>query len=107
MTIEQTEKVDLISVDPRTDEVVMTISDHLDWNEKDTHLLLLQEKINSYLAFIESGEIFDSYPKAKGRSVVIDIVFQHEVDPEGRNFIEMATEIVANAGFRLTARTLG
>ena len=106
MTIEQTEKVDLISVDPRTDEVVMTISDHLDWTEKGTHLLLLQEKINSYLAFIESGEIFDAYPKAKGRSVVIDIVFQHEVDPEGRNFIEMATEIVANAGFRLTARTL-
>ncbi|MBZ2205926.1 DUF6572 domain-containing protein [Massilia soli] len=106
MTVEQTNKVDLISVDPKTDEVVMTISDHLDWADKATHLLLLQEKINSYLAFIESGEILDSYPNAKGRPVVIDVVFKHEIDPEAGDFLAIATEIVEAAGFRMTTRTL-
>ncbi|WP_407059149.1 DUF6572 domain-containing protein [Ralstonia syzygii subsp. celebesensis] len=32
------------------------------------HLLLLQEKINCYLRFIESGEIYNSFPSAEGRS---------------------------------------
>lgn len=65
MTIEQANTVDLISVD-RTTKVVKTISDHLDWTDQATHLLLLQDKINCYLAFIESGELRVSYAKAKG-----------------------------------------
>jgi len=106
MTVEQTNKVDLISVDPKTQDVVMTISDHLDWADKETHLLLLQEKINSYLAFIESGEILASYPIAKGRPVVIDVVFMHEIDPVAGDFLATAIEIVKAAGFRMTTRTL-
>ena len=106
MTVEQTNKVDIISVDPKTDEVIMTITDHLDWADKGTHLFFLQEKINSYLAFIEGGEILDSYPNAKGRSVVIDIVFKHEIDPEAADFLAIATEIVGAAGFRMTTRTV-
>lgn len=106
MTVTQTNKVDLISVDPRTDEVVLTISDHLDWTDKSAHLLALQEKINSYLAYIESGEIFATYPNARGRSVVIDVVFKHEAEGEADDFLSMATEIVAAAGFKLTCRTL-
>lgn len=106
MTIEQTNKVDVISINPDTEAVVMTISDHLDWSDKASHLLLLQEKINSYLAFVESGEIFVSYPKAKGRPIVIDVVFQHDIDAEGLDFLNLATEVVRGAGFQLTNRKL-
>lgn len=84
----------------------MTISDHLDWQDSKAHLLLLQEKINSYLSYIESGEIFSSYPNAKGRSVVIDVVFKHKADQAAGEFLSIAAEIVAAAGFRMTTRTL-
>ena len=63
MTVEQTKILDIISIDPKANEVVMTISDYLDWEDKRAHLLLLQEKINSYLAFIENGEILNYYGK--------------------------------------------
>ena len=65
MSIEQTDLIDIISIDRLTGETILTISDHLDWSDSEAHLLLLQNKLNRYLAFVESGEIFRSYPKAK------------------------------------------
>ena len=52
------------------------------WDDSE-HLLLLQEKLNSYLAFIESGEIYESYPRAMGRQLVIDLVLKHSPSVEG------------------------
>lgn len=78
MSIEQTNKVDSIGIDKITGECVLTISDHLDWTNNTDHYLLLQEKINSYLAFIESGEIIEVYPKAKDKKIRIDIIFKYE-----------------------------
>jgi len=63
VTIEQTGIVDSIGVAQETGEVFLTISDHLDWNDANqNNLLLLQEKINTYLAFVESGELTQTYP---------------------------------------------
>jgi hypothetical protein len=41
------------------------------FGKKNEHLLILQDKLNSYLRFIETGEIFESYPAAKNSSLVI------------------------------------
>lgn len=35
-------------------ELVMLISDHLDWSNEGEHLLALQDKINAYIAFWET-----------------------------------------------------
>lgn len=48
--------------------------------------MLLQNKLNSYLAFVESGEIFDSYPNANGKQIKLDVLCQHEPDAEEWNF---------------------
>ena len=34
----------------------MLITDHLDWQDEYKHLLILQEKINAYIGFCESGQ---------------------------------------------------
>jgi len=62
VTVEQTKVIDFISVD-QNGPVVLTISDHLEWGS-DGHLFQLQEKLNSYLAFIEGGELLNEYPEA-------------------------------------------
>ena len=36
--------------------IIMEIYDHLDWREEYYHLSALQDKINSYLAYIESKQ---------------------------------------------------
>src|ERR1700691_3566556 len=99
MSVEQDGVIDIISMDRLTGEVTLTISDHLDWCDTSGHLLTLQRKLNRYLAFIESGEIFEQYPTAKDRSIAIAIVFQFAPDELGLAFLTQAKQIVEGAGF--------
>jgi len=101
MSIEQTDVVDIISTDAVTGHVVLTISDHLDWSDSSAHQLLLQTKLNRYLAFVESGEIFESYPAAKGRPIKFKVVFQFPPDAGGRAFLVMVKPIIESAGLKL------
>ena len=58
MSIEQTNTVDFVSIDEISGDALLTISDHLAWDENEgAHLELLQNKLNAYLRFIESGEL--------------------------------------------------
>lgn len=91
MSIEQTNVVDFIGIEESTGRVVLTISDHLPWDD-DEHFPLLQEKLNRYLAFIESGEIHESYPEASGRMPVIDLVLKHRPGEEVVRLLELAKE---------------
>jgi hypothetical protein len=58
VSVEQTDIIDIISTDRATGHVVLTISDHLDWSDSTAHQMLLQTKLNRYLAFVESDEIW-------------------------------------------------
>ena len=101
MSVDQLGTVDVISVDDRSGSVVLTVSDHLDWTDSTEHQILLQKKLNSYLSFVESGEILERYPRAKDRPVVFRIVFKFKPDQEAMGFLTRAKEIVESAGFQL------
>lgn len=106
MTVEQTNVVDFISTELNSGEVVLTISDHLEWDAEGEHLLLLQEKLNTYLAFLESGEIFESYPNARNKTISINIVCKYSPDQSATKFFAIAEEIVKGAGFGLSWEVL-
>ncbi|MGO9994848.1 MAG: DUF6572 domain-containing protein [Steroidobacteraceae bacterium] len=75
MTIEQKGAVDFITLEKETGDVLLTISDHLDWSENESrHLVLLQDKLNAYLRFIEGGEIARKFPLSVGRRIVISVI---------------------------------
>ena len=101
MSVEQTDVVDIISIDRETGQVVLTISDHLDWSDSVGHQAILQKKLNTYLAFVESGEILEQYPKAKDRPVAFKVVFRVPPDDSGRTFVEKARAVIESAGFTL------
>ena len=73
MSVENPEVVDAIGIDNASGDVVLTISDHLEWDAAKTHLLVLQDKINRYIGFIESGELLTTYSKAEGRKIRIEV----------------------------------
>jgi hypothetical protein len=75
MTVEDFDKIDFADIDRESGNVNLTISDHLDWNEnKGEHLLALQNKLNSYLEFVESGQIYVKLPSAIGRQINIRVI---------------------------------
>jgi hypothetical protein len=53
MAVDDKNVIDLVSISPEG-KVVLTISDHLEWNTENDHLLILQDKINLYLGVLES-----------------------------------------------------
>jgi len=98
MSVEQLDVVDIISTD-ESGNVVLTVSDHLDWSDSVQHQTLLQAKLNKYLAFVESGEVFDRYPEAKSRPLTLKVIFQFKPDMEGVRFLAEAKKIIEAAGF--------
>ncbi|PMH28284.1 hypothetical protein BCU71_06870 [Vibrio lentus] len=100
MTIEQLDKVDVIAHDD--EKVILVISDHLKWDDKNEKLLVLQDKLNLYLSFIESGEILQHYPTAKGKLFEIRLVSKYQPNYEAEKFIALFSKVVSDAGFSLT-----
>lgn len=96
VTVEQVSVIDAIGTNAATGAVHLTVSDHLEWNQE--HFLTLQEKLNSYLAFVESGDINSVYPDAVGRKIVIDLVLKHRPNSEAASFLSKVSEIVENSG---------
>jgi hypothetical protein len=93
--------IDLIGVNKANGELVLTISDHLDWNNSQEHELILQEKLNTYLAFVESGELLERYADAKDRPVVFNVVFKFAPNEMGIRFLAKAKDVIELAGFSL------
>lgn len=60
-----------------------------------------------YLSFIESGEIFNTYPDAKGRLIEIKIYAKHVIPENGIDFLEKASEVILNAGFEIYWKVMG
>lgn len=98
MAVEQTDQIDYIGIENSTGDVVLTISDGLDWADPPSHLAKLQEKLNCYLRFYESGEVFESYPAARGRRIAIQVVTKHDLSAEALAFMEKAKKAIEGAG---------
>ncbi len=105
MSVEETDRVDIVSIDERTGHVVLTITDHLDWTNSFVHRTVLQSKLNAYLAFVEGGELYERYPQAKGRSISFNVVFKYAPDDEGKQFLDRAKQVIESAGFNMKSST--
>ena len=101
MTIEQTDVIDIISHDKENNKLNLIISDHLEWDDENEKLLLLQEKFNSYLAFLESDEVLEHHPNSKYEAYVIEIVSKYKPNKEAEKFLNLAREVIIEAGFNL------
>ena len=103
MSVEDKQVIDLIGTE-KDGTVVLTITDHLEWSDNN-HLLTLQDKLNDYLAFIESGEIFESFSADKNSEIEISVVCKYEPSEEGLEFFTKCKEIINNAGFKFSYET--
>ena len=106
MSIEQTDRVDAIGVEDSSGKVILSIADHLDWRDEHAHLLVLQDKLNTYVRFVESGELVSAYPNAAGKKPVIDVVTRLEIPRVCAQFFERVRPVLEAAGIELRTRVL-
>ena len=102
MTVEDVDKIDFVTGERQTGDMILTISDHLDWDENEgEHLLVLQKKLNTYLEFIESGQLYVKIPEAVGRKIVIQVVGKFPLSEEARKFYRLAGGAIEKYGYSL------
>ncbi|MCP1475742.1 hypothetical protein ABIA54_000165 [Pseudomonas sp. EB276 TE3739] len=102
MSVTDAKTIDMWGI-PKWDsnKIILGIADHLEWGEKTQqgeHLLVLQEKINNYIAFIESGEIYTEIPGALGKSPVIRVQGKYELSEQGELFVDSVVETLKEVG---------
>lgn len=100
-SIDNLNVVDSIHTDNETGHVILAIYDHLDWEDEANHLEILRDKLNLYLATVESGELVEIYPEAQGRTIEFRIYAQHPYPPVAMDYLATASEYVSRAGFVL------
>ena len=102
MSVIDTNKVDAMGVSKQSGELCMLITDHLDWADEYTHLRLLQDKINAYLAYLESGEWKSRYPE-NYKNICIEINFLYDITPNCEKFLQTVQDQLGQYGVRIKA----
>lgn len=98
MTVENARIIDAVGTDKFDKSVVLTIIDHLDWSNEYEHLLFIQDKVNAYLEFIQSGQIYISYPDAAGRKIKLSLVSKFELPDSAIKLLEQIAKVCAQIG---------
>jgi hypothetical protein len=106
MAIDDPNTVDGIGTETSTEEIVLVISDHLDWTDPQAHLAALQDKANAYLGFIESGDIYQNYPDARGRRIRIDLITEFPIPAEVARHFSAISEATEHYGVGFAAKML-
>jgi hypothetical protein len=102
MTVEDIDKVDRLAFNRKNGDVHLVISDHLDWNQNEgEHLLVLQGKLNTYLEFVESGQLYAKYPRAVGKKIIFDVIGKFPLSDEARKFYRLAGKAIQDCGYSL------
>jgi hypothetical protein len=101
MSISETDKIDLANIDSATDDLILTVTDRLDWSGKEEHLCLLQDKLSAYLRFVESGEVYKQIPLAVGRMILFRVMGKFQPSEAADRFYELAGRFIEDAGFSL------
>jgi hypothetical protein len=102
MTIEQTNVVDFVAFSDSSKEVLLVIVDHLPWDENEgEHLLLLQNKLNTYLEFVEGGQLEAGFPKARGKEVIVKMTGTYPLSEQALKFFNLAKGRISELGFGL------
>jgi hypothetical protein len=103
MSIDQRNVIDFLVHDKKDHHgAILVISDHLDWDQDvGAHLELLQDKLNHYIWFIESGKMVETMPDLKGLPVSIIVRGKYPLSGGARKYYELASQRAIELGFSL------
>lgn len=91
MSVAEKDKIDGIGVDEKTNTLVFLIADHLPWIiEEYKHLKILQAKLNTYIAYIDSKQYKSIYRNKDFEQFRIEIVFKYQFTENCEKFLSTA-----------------
>lgn len=101
MSVVETNKIDAMGLGKEKDELILLITDHLDWKNEYEHLTVLQDKINAYLGFIESKQFAETYPEKVFGNYVIEIHFKNGMIENCLKFLDVVANQVESLNIKI------
>lgn len=93
MYLENTNTIDAISLHTVLQRMELVLV--LDWEDQsDEAILLLQDKLNFYLYYIEGGQLENHYPQAIGKPVCIQILARNVLSEEAKSLLVTIEKIL-------------
>lgn len=95
LNIENTDTIDGLAYEQETSILILLLADGMDWSDMNRHLLLLQEKLNTYIWYIDSRQYEEKYTDVKKIEIRVSFLFQ---EPEiCHKLLERAKLVFLNA----------
>ncbi len=95
LNIENTDTIDGLAYEQETSGLILLLADGMDWSDMNRHLLLLQEKLNTYIWYIDSRQYEEKYTDVKRIEIRVSFLFQ---EPEiCHKLLERAKLVFLNA----------
>jgi hypothetical protein len=99
--VENAKIVDMISVDPVTEKVVLTMIERRPWGASPQQFQQIEEKINRYMGYILDGFLAGQYPQFEGKAVQIRLECAEEPHGEAEFFVQAAARAASDHGLEL------
>lgn len=79
------------------------IFDHLAWGLEadDVHIFMLQNKLNDYLQYIDSGQVNERYKVEDYENIIIRVIAKYPFSYDCVQFLDKAKRYINDAGFEL------
>lgn len=109
MAIDNINVIDGIGIDESRSAVCLLLADHLKWEQDDNslseydHLMLLQDKINAYIAYLESKQYTQQYPNVVFEMAVIEIHYKYDISDNCEKFLNAVQDQIGQYGIAIEA----
>ena len=106
MSVLETDIIDYVYLEDDTQTPVLVVSDPLTWKppEDELHLEVLRTKLNSQIAFVETGQIRGVWPGFAGGRVRVEVVARFALNGEAEAFYDVAGRVMHEANMDLQFR---
>lgn len=108
MSVLETDVVDYVYLDDDTETPVLVVSDPLTWRppEDQRHLDALRDKLNTQIAFVETGQICGVWPRYAGGLVRVEVVARCRLSAMAADFYGLAKKVMGEANMDLRFQLL-
>ncbi len=104
MSLENVNEIDKKEAD-LAGNLILYIFDDMEWSSEEgkekKHLLMLQDKINTCLAYIQRGQYKEDYPKYNFRQAIIEIRFKYAFTEHCKRYLQMVQSQISEYAIKL------
>ena len=89
MPVQDTNVIDLVVHDPKTDSVILCLVEVRDWGDKGALLPDLQKKFSTYLTYALDGQLVSDYPAMSGKPIRFELRTDHPPTQREQQFMDI------------------